>query len=36
MVERPVSRVDVEQKNNNVIDEKEKKEDLPLVIKKTH
>jgi len=36
MVERPVFRVDVEQENNNVIDEKEKREDLPLVIKKTH
>lgn len=36
MVERPVSRVDVEWENNNVIDEKEKREDLPLVIKKTY
>ena len=25
MVEKPVSRVDIEQKNNNIIDEKEKK-----------
>ena len=35
IVERPVSRVDVKQKNNNVIDEKEKKENLPLIIRKT-